>query len=62
MFASNDLFFYENDKRFEHSHIRILYWPTHLLHYTYNFLMNKFDTIECPCVEETSGELTTDRV
>ena len=45
MFASNDLFFYENDKRFEHSHIRILYWPTHLLHYTYNFLMNKFDTI-----------------
>jgi hypothetical protein len=45
MFASNDLFFYENDTRFNHSHIRILYWPTHLLHYTYNFLMNKFDTI-----------------
>jgi hypothetical protein len=45
IFSTNDSEYYKNCEQYNQSSFRILYWPTHLLHYTYNFLMNKFNTI-----------------
>jgi len=43
--STNDNEYYKNYEQYNQPSFRILYWPTHLLHYTYNFLMNKFNTI-----------------
>jgi len=45
IFSTNDNEYYKNYEQYNQLSFRILYWPTHLLHYTYNFLINKFNTI-----------------
>lgn len=41
IFATNDKEFYKNSELFNQSNIKLLFFPTHLLHYTYNsFIIN----------------------
>jgi hypothetical protein len=45
IFSTNDYKFYADDLRLNQDNFRILYWPTHLLHYTFDCLIEKFNPI-----------------
>jgi predicted hydrocarbon binding protein len=45
IFSTNDNEYYKNLQQYNQSNLRILYWPTHLLHYTHHCLTQKFNPI-----------------
>ena len=45
IFSTNDSEYYTKYEQYNQSNFRILYWPTHLLHYTYHSLIQKFNPI-----------------
>lgn len=45
IFSTNDIEYYTKYEQYNQSNFRILYWPTHLLHYTHHSLLQKFNPI-----------------